>query len=126
MKLRLVLVLIALVIPSAQAHGACNLRCPTDGGSQIVCDGDTKFEVITKCGEADFIEEVGYVSSGRFRKFTDENEVRGAFGEFTRKVEKWYYNCGEGQFIKEVIFEGNEIVSIDSTGQRGSGPHRCW
>jgi hypothetical protein len=104
---------------------ACNLRCPKDRGSVIVCDGDTKFETIRKCGDPDFVEEVGFIFSGRFGSITNAPGTRGAYREFSKRVEKWYYNCGDKRFIKVITFKGNEVVSIEN-GDWGSGPQKCW
>jgi hypothetical protein len=127
-------VLIAVVLLTASLiDAACNLRCPKDRGSVIVCDGDTKFETIQKCGEPDHKEDVGFISSGKFGSITNatstdtstDTDTEGAYRELFRSVEKWYYNCGEGRFIKVITFKGNEVVSIEN-GDWGSGPQKCW
>jgi hypothetical protein len=125
--MRILLITVAVVaLSAAHSHAACNLRCPNDGGSVIVCDGDGKFETITKCGEPDFVEDVGYISAGRFGSIMNGPSHRGAYRESMVKVERWYYNCGEGRFIKEVVFKGGKVVSIENLPDRGSGPQKCW
>ena len=39
-------------------------------------------------------------------------------------MEKMYYNCGAGRFIKILTIEDGKIISIED-GDRGSGPIRC-
>lgn len=123
---RIFAAILVVFLIAGSARAACNLRCPKDDGSQIVCDGDTKFETIRKCGEPDFIEEVGFDLIGSYGEVSNATGVRGARREFLRKVDKWYYDCGEGRFVKEITFKGNEIFSIENTDQRGSGSKKCW
>ncbi len=68
---------------------------------------------------------MGFVTSGRYGERSNAAGVRGSYREFSRKIEKWYYDCGEGRFVKEVTFKGNEVVSIENI-DRGSGPQKCW
>lgn len=127
-SVRVSLIIAAVVALSAvNSHAACNLRCPTEGGgSEIVCEGDGKFETVSKCGEPDFVEDVGYISAGRFGSIRNGPSSRGAYRESVVRVERWYYNCGEGRFVKEVVFKGGKVVSIENLPERGSGPQKCW
>ncbi len=122
----LLITAVVIAFAAVQSYAACNLRCSTDGGSEIVCEGDSKFETVKKCGEPDFIVDVGYVSAGRFGSITNAPLSRGEYRESVARVEKWYYNCGEGRFLKEIIFKGGKVVSIESLSERGSGPQKCW
>lgn len=69
---------------------------------------------------------------GNCRDFWIDNKAAGATkqtGSFTaasNKVEKWYYNCGTGQFGKIVTFKGGKIVSIENSADRGTGDQKCW
>lgn len=117
----------AVLVSAGSIGAACKLRCPSDGGSVIVCDGDSKFDAIDKCGAPDYIDEVGFVSSGvsRYGPILNAPGYAGSYRQVYRKIEQWYYNCGEGRFIKVLTFKGNELVEIEAEG-RGSGPKRCW
>jgi hypothetical protein len=115
----------SFILTAGLIYAACNMRCPSDGGSVIVCDGDTKFETIQKCGEPDYVEDIGFIFSGEFGSITNSTDTEGAYREFARSVEKWYYNCGEGRFMKVITFQGNQVVMIEN-GDYGSGPQKCW
>ena len=59
----------------------------------------------------------------KFQYVLDNNKWRRPkYGE--RKVEKIYYNCGSGRFIKILTIKDGKIIDIDD-GDRGSGPVKC-
>jgi hypothetical protein len=96
------------------ADASC-IRCALD---KLVCEGDSKFDAIDQCGNPDSSEIVGEdakenISSGSSVKLQE------------RSVEKMYYNCGDGKFIKILTIRDGKIISIDE-GNRGSGPVRCY
>ncbi len=90
-----------------------SFRC----GNRIVSKGDSKIEVVSKCGEPDDLETVSYETKG-------STFWRGTVDVSTKKVEKMYYNCGEGRFIRILTFIDDKLVSIEEGGY-GSGPQRC-
>jgi len=93
--------------------------------TEVACEGDSKYDVIRKCGEPDYSEETQQVISGEFGKERKDDKTRGAFGAVTEKVETVYYNCGQGRFIKVLVFRSGRLVSIQN-GDRGSGEQKCW
>lgn len=79
---------ISLSVP-AQA-----LRC----GSDLVQEGDTKFEVLDKCGEPEAVEFVGYKLDG--------------FGERDLVIEHLYYGPWHGwYYLIEIV--GGKISKIE-------------
>lgn len=77
-------------------------------GSRTVCTGESKIEVISKCGPPDG-SEVSSVEAG---------------GGSVKAIETFYYNCGKDRFIHILTFEGAVLRSI-KTGGYGSGPQKC-
>ena len=101
-------IFIAVMVPFfllASIAQADSFRC----GSRVVSTGDSKADVIIKCGPPDY-SEVTSVEA------TSSSVI---------KIESFYYNCGEGRFTRVLIFRGSILVGIRSSGNYGSGPQRC-
>ena len=84
-----------------------SVRCVSfrsDGGSVMVCVGASMFDAKVKAGDPDY------------------RTVTGISGY----TEVWYYNCGDGQFGRDLVFQGGRLVSIRRSEDRGSGLQRCW
>ncbi len=96
-----------------------------DSYTELACEGDSKFDVIRKCGSPDYQEESGSVSSGEFGTTRQKGTKQGGFTSSTESVEKMYFNCGRGRFIKILTFRGGTLITIQE-GDRGSGEQRCW
>jgi hypothetical protein len=90
-----VLLFLVLIATSAVS----GLRC----GTKLVNVGDTKLEVLAKCGEPDLKEII------------KKNGVI---------VEKWHYDCGTREFIRIFTFALGELQVIE-TGDYGNAPNRC-
>ena len=88
------------------ASPALALRC----GNNIVDVGDTKIEVLSKCGEPTLKEEVGE----DFTRESDSRETRRA----KRYVEKWTYNFGSTRFIYVLTIRDGKVIDI-STEDKG-------
>lgn len=101
-KVALITASFFLLVSMAQAD---SFRC----GSRVVSTGDSKADVIIKCGSPDYSEVTSV-------------EVTGSS---VTKIESFYYNCGEGRFTQILIFRGSALVGIRSSGNYGSGPQRC-
>ncbi len=96
MRITFALTLVILVGLSSLAYG---FRC----GTSLVEVGDTKLQVLQKCGEPTFKELIktdGFI------------------------VEKWYYDCGSVRFIQILTFSGGSLQILE-TGDYGRGPDRC-
>lgn len=114
-----VFVTVLLIIVLVGESGAICMRCNAKGyGSDLLCEGENKFDATQKCGEPDYTEESGTETSGDFG--------RGSFEEASKIVEKWYYNCGGGSFNKILTFKGGILFSIEDSKNKGSGPEKCW
>jgi hypothetical protein len=99
---------IALATPALMsiARPAHAFRC--DGA--LVDEGDSKAEVLIKCGEPDwttrwsedFVGDAGTVSSYRV----------------SSEKERWLYNLGPRSFMRILFFENGRLVKV-TTGERG-------
>ncbi|HAX97079.1 MAG TPA: hypothetical protein DCY35_11270 [Prolixibacteraceae bacterium] len=74
------------------------MRC----GNRLVRAGDTKGEVLSKCGEPALKDFVG----------VDKFYNRSTSSSSTRTVEEWTYLPAEGRRARTVIFQGNRVVEI--------------
>jgi hypothetical protein len=78
------------------------LRC----GNRLVIVGETKVDVLAKCGQPLFSEIVG------------EDHIRTPYGDQIRTVEEWTYNFGATDFLYVLTFKGGRLVKIQQ-GERG-------
>jgi hypothetical protein len=105
---------------------ASAFRC--NNGKGLVSQGDSKARVRIECGKPDDVEKVKSVTRGRSQGETIDTpsgKLRDrVYAEETLAVEKWYYNCGENDFLYVLTFEGDILVKEDTAG-RGTGPSRC-
>lgn len=94
----------------AAAAPAYAFRC----GTQLVHEGDTRSEVIAKCGEPTEIERrsvwrrpVVWIRGRPFHIGTDLVEI---------PVELWIYNLGPHKLMRIVKFEDGFVVEIGTLG----------
>jgi hypothetical protein len=109
------------------AEAAC-MSCISHTGSsytEVACEGDSKYDVIRKCGQFDYTEENEEITSGGVDTASKHGQSQSTFGSITERVETAYYNCGQGRFIKILVFRNGKVVSI-TDGDRGSGLQKCW
>ena len=102
------IVLLALFCPSGISE-AFALRC----GHDVVTTGDTKLEVLKKCGEP-MLEERHYEE---FRKGVD-TQIEKRAGSV---VDEWTYNFGPHDFLYYLRFVNGLLVDIE-TGDYGFDP----
>jgi hypothetical protein len=102
-----------LVLLGARDSHADGMYC----GNELVTDGMTKLDVISKCGAPDLKEVASVNTVGR--------ALRGAFRASTSAVEVWHYNCGERRFNKSLYFDGERLAKIENSNSYGNGPERC-
>lgn len=100
-------------------------------GSGFVSSGDSKAKVLLECGKPTSKEKVGVKKGKRYKKgerVRDRDKRRSdkqvALREKTKPVEKWYYNCGDNDFIYILTFEGGTLKS-EETGGYGKGKSAC-
>ncbi len=112
---------------AAWSEAAC-MSCVSHTGSgytELACEGDSKFDVIRKCGQFDYTEENEEITSGGVDTTRRHRESQSFFGAVTERVETAYYNCGQGRLIKVLVFRNGRLVSI-TDGDIGSGEQKCW
>lgn len=80
---------LALVVFSGTASA---LRC----GNNLVLVGDSKGEVLSKCGEPDIKDVLG------------EEKVNNV----KLVVEEWFYDFGPHQLTKKLLFKGGKLFKI--------------
>ena len=91
-------------------------------GSDLVTSGDTKMQVSTTCGKPTFKETT---CEGRHSTTNvDQNGKVKKLKKCAQKVEIWYYNCGDGDYIYALTFE-NGILKKESTEGKGKGKSAC-
>jgi hypothetical protein len=97
--------LAALAVASPSAASESSFRC--DGG--IVAVGDTKLDLLGKCGEPALREDRSVVQGAITR--------RGApVPVAASTIESWTYNFGPQRFIELVTLEGGKVVALERGG----------
>ncbi len=104
------LVLICVLL-AQDAHAA--MRC----GNHLVVAGDSKMEVLIRCGPPALAEPVAVSSYDQYRS--------GGVSGYAYPLEIWHYNCGHGMLLKRLLFEGGFLRAVHAGRIRGTGPHRC-
>lgn len=94
------LVICFILISMTNSHA---FRC----GNEVITRGDTAQSVLDKCGEPEKREFKKEVINGNLQY-----------------VEKWFYNCGENDFLYGLTII-NSVVFRDDPFSRGSGYSRC-
>jgi hypothetical protein len=100
-----------LVLGLLACSPAFAFRC----GTALIAEGDTRSEVLAKCGEPTDIIELRSVfrrpmiwTNGRpYYIGTDYMEV---------PVEAWVYNLGPNKFMRRLRFEGGVVAEIETLG----------
>ncbi len=109
MKTNMTIIFLASIFfLSFSFSNALAFRC----GANLVSSGDTKNQVLMTCGKPSSKEKKCEETWTTKKKKCD------------KKVEVWYYNCGAGDFIYALTFEGN-ILSGEYTEGRGNGKSEC-
>ena len=99
--------LLIFLLISADAFA---FRC----GNNLVDVGDTKFDVLKKCGEPDYKQNWGEEVIGT----QSDNNVRKVFNN----IEEWTYNQGSYNFVRVLKFRNSELIDIETRGYGSSGP----
>jgi Protein of unknown function (DUF2845) len=104
------LVLLLLLTMAAGAVRADSFQC----GSALVGTGDTRDQVIAKCGNpsdvqrtTQFVQPVAWVNGVPVLAGTALVEV---------PVELWLYNFGPSQLMRRVRFESGRLVMVEVLG----------
>ena len=113
-----VTVLLILAVPGA----AQAFRC----GSGLVRVGDTTGKVLIECGPPSYKEGAGTKTKTKSIKTAEkakDKSVRSSRGA-SRKVERWFYNCGESDFLYVLTFAGGVLEKEETQGY-GKGKSDC-
>jgi hypothetical protein len=84
-------------------------------GSNTTVRGDTTVRVLSLCGKPDIKEELGEKEEGTV--VTSDQGVVTSFKGEKKRVEKWHYNRGVGDYIYALTFENGVLQSVESTGR---------
>ncbi len=98
-------------------------------GSGLVHVGDKTGKVLIECGPPTHREGVGTKTKGKSKKTGREGAKQnpggqGSYQESSRKVERWFYNCGEHDFIYVLTFSGGVLEKEETEGY-GRGKSDC-
>lgn len=81
--------------------------------------GDSKADVLIKCGEPIYKETVGRQTTGRAAtRMKSLNSAKLKYKETEANREQWLMKVGSGQFFRVLTFEGWELVNIEKTKTR--------
>jgi hypothetical protein len=135
MKKRLISLAILLALVPLQA--SYGFRCQ----GILVYEGDTKSEVLNKCGEPtgkdsreiEILKKRGEPTGKDSRQqevMSDEKKVMSELNALYKDiitVDVWLYNLGSRQFVQLLQFENNKLVSIKTWGygNEESKPQNC-
>ena len=115
----------ALSIISSLLYAASGESDAFRCGSWVISQGDTKFEVLSKCGDPDFVEYWEQVrirrDYGRPRVYEDDYGRTYEEPRYVKEyvdVEEWTYNFGPRKFIRYLRFENGKLRRI-RTGDYG-------
>lgn len=91
-------------------------------GPGLVTSGDTKRQVTITCGKPTSKETAceGRQTTAR----TDKNGKIKKYKKCANKVDVWYYNCGDNDYIYALTFEKG-ILKKESTEGAGKGKSDC-
>jgi hypothetical protein len=114
----------AFLIVVAPGDGAA-FRC----GSGLVNPGDRTGKVLIECGPPTSRETVGSRTTVRTVKTErstkkEKAAVQSSRRDASQKVERWFYNCGEHDFVYVLTFEGGVLAKEETEGY-GKGKSDC-
>lgn len=109
--------LLAIPLLAASVVPAAALRC----GSELVVEGQSKFEVLQRCGAPAYTDEhTEYRAGGTnptIPRSLDSLEQTYPF-PMARDVliEQWVYNFGPTQLMPTLTFENGRLIKIEMLG----------
>ncbi|WP_424362263.1 DUF2845 domain-containing protein [Methylocystis parvus] len=110
-------VLLGLLICAASAGPAFALRC----GTSLVIEGQSKFDVLQRCGEPAYTDSHVEYRSGMSNPLEprpldslEPGFPYPAVREVT--VEEWVYNFGPTQLMSSLVFENGRLLKIRTLG----------
>lgn len=94
------------------------LRC----GTGLVTEGDSKSQVLATCGKPTS-KEKSCENSPQYTTTNNNGKIK-KVKKCGQKLETWFYNCGDNDFIYKLIFDDGKIKNITAES-RGSGKSDC-
>jgi hypothetical protein len=115
---------VAALLTLAVPGEAVAFRC----GSGLVKVGDTTGKVLLECGPPTYKEGAGTKSKVKSKKTAERTKEKSAERKSsrgaTRKAERWFYNCGEHDFLYVLNFAGGVLEKEETQGY-GKGKSDC-
>jgi hypothetical protein len=93
------------------------LRCQ----GRLVSIGDTKEEVLDKCGDPDKLDQLEEDHNSTISQIYDyktERYIAPKRIEQPIQMERWTYNMGPNKFIRYLYFQNSELIKIE-IGEKG-------
>ena len=119
MKANRTIILFAAIIFLLFSVGiALAFRC----GSGLVSNGDSKTQVLVTCGKPTS-KEKSCENSQQYTTIDKHGKVKN-HRKCGKKLEVWYYNCGDNDFIYKLTFENGKLTDETNDG-RGKGKSNC-
>ena len=106
-----------VMLLSFSTNGLC-FRC----GDGLVTSGDTKTQVTVTCGNPTSKEKA--CDENRVTSRTDKKGKTVRSKKCSKKLDVWYYNCGNNDYIYALTFEDNKLIRETTIG-RGKGKSNC-
>jgi hypothetical protein len=108
------------LLAAAPPAAADSIRCA--GG--IVSTGDSKLDLLAKCGPATLVDRV---EARRSQVVTSGSAApaalaAGALAASSEAVETWTYDLGPSQFVRLVTIERGRVVRVETAGHGYTGP----
>jgi hypothetical protein len=103
------------LISAAEGRSVSRFEC----GSRFVAVGDSRFEVLSKCGQPSWRdaweeERLERVYGTPYRDGSPDYELRvPLFNKVHVRIEEWVYNRGQQRFIRVLRFENNRLINIE-------------
>ena len=114
---------LAALMVLAVSGDARAFRC----GSGLVNIGDKTGKVLIECGPPTYKEGAGTKTKRKSPKTEtarDKPAERKSSRGASRKAERWFYNCGEHDFIYVLTFAGGVLEKEETEGY-GKGKSDC-
>lgn len=83
-------------------------------GTNTVVRGDTTVRVLAVCGKPDFKEDLGEREEAVVEPGPGYTVV---YKKEKKRIEKWHYNRGYGDYIYALTFGNGVLESVESTGR---------
>jgi len=99
-----IMLVLALLSETASASSSGTFRC----GSNLVSVGNTKAEVLIKCGAPDWKDDW---TSEVINNVNTADELRVSIDR-----ERWLYNLGPNSFLRFLLFENGRLIKISTGG----------